>query len=118
MTTRVPSLRSGIEWLSIFLAAPTIWYLHFWVVYLLAEAGCHTYSTTGEQPTWLVVSTLALTALGVAAIAATTLWAWRRWRRRQNHGKLDLYFIGVVMGPLFALATLAVGLPVAYLPPC
>lgn len=118
MTSRVPSLRSGIEWLTLFLATPTIWYLHFWVVYLLAEVGCDVATHTSEQPAWLVVSTLLLTAVAVALIAWSTIAAWRRWRRGENHGRFDLYFIGVILGPLFAFSTLVVGVPVAFLPPC
>lgn len=108
---------SRLEWAALFLAGPVIWYAHFWLVYLVAEAGC--FAAGGSQPPWLVAAILAATLAALAFIAWTTWLAWRRWRSREEaRDRSALYFIGFLLGPMFAAATLFVGLPVAYLPPC
>lgn len=118
----------------LFLAGPSIWLAHFFLVYLLAEAFC----TAGGNLRILalpVVSavTLLATALAVGAAAVTTLLAHRRWRRsltpspathddlssetERGHDK-DLALAGVLLGILFIVAILFVGLPAAVLNPC
>lgn len=120
MTFFTERLWPRLEWTALFLAAPVIWYLHFWGIYLLAEAGCFAARTAGSQPLWLIAVILITTVAAVGAIAWTTWLAWRRWRERDEtaRSRSALYYIGFILGPLFALATLFVGLPAAFLPPC
>lgn len=120
MTSFTERLWPRLEWVALFLAGPVIWYLHFWGVYLLAEAGCFAARTAESQPAWLVVVILVTTVAAAGAIVWTTWLAWRRWRDRDetSRDRPALYFIGFLLGPLFAVATLFVGLPAAVLPPC
>ncbi len=69
-----------IGWV-VFLGGPAIWFSHFMVVYLVAEAGC-----TGGGPGLRafnppVPSVVTLVATVVAAVGclAFTAWAHRRW---------------------------------------
>lgn len=121
MTYLTERLWPRVEWIVLFLAGPVIWYSHFWVVYLLAEAGCFVARQSAvSQPVWLIVVILVATFAAVALIAWTTWLAWRKWRRMANEprNRSAPYYMGFLLGPLFALATLFVGLPAAYLPPC
>lgn len=121
MTAPPQRRRDELQWAVLFLAGPVIWYVHFWAVYLLAEAGCFAAGLgSGSQPLWLVVTILIATLVAVALIAWTTWAAWRKWRCHEDPrpGRSALYFMGFVLGPLSIVATLFVGLPIAYLPPC
>ena len=42
---------STLPWWLLFLAAPLIWYAHFWAVYLVAEAACRE-QATGRGCRW------------------------------------------------------------------
>lgn len=113
----------------LFLAGPSIWMAHFFAVYLPAEALCQ-----GDVEAEVLgvpavsVLTLGATALALAATARTTQLAHRRWRSagggweasqdatpspgaaaRDHDGELAL--AGFLLGVLFALAILFVGLP-------
>jgi hypothetical protein len=66
----------------VFLAGPVIWFSHFMLVYLVAEAGC-----TGDgrgldvfDPPVPVVWTLVATVVAVGLCAAAAFGARRRWR--------------------------------------
>lgn len=121
MTSVTERLWPRLEWVALFLAAPVIWYAHFWGVYLLAEAGCFVARRTAEtQPVWLIAAILLSTVAAVALILWTTWLAWRKWRRMDGTPQpyASLYYMGFILGPLFAVATLFIGLPAAYLPPC
>ena len=117
----------------LFLAGPVIWASHFMVVYLVAEAVCA--AGTDVRVLGLhVLSTVTLVATGVALVvtAVTTVAAYRRWRRSgigwdadaapdaggvaEQEGRLAL--AGFLLGILFALAVLFVGLPALALEPC
>ncbi|MDQ4133989.1 MAG: hypothetical protein M3179_12480 [Actinomycetota bacterium] len=69
-----------VTWV-VFLGGPVIWFTHFMVVYLVAEAGC-----TGDGPGLRafnppVPSTVTLAATVVAAVGclAFAVWGHRRW---------------------------------------
>lgn len=68
---------------AVFLAGPVIWFTHFMVVYLVAEAGC-----TGDGPGLdafdpPVPAAATLIATGVAALACLSA---ARWAYRRGHG--------------------------------
>ena len=95
----------------LFLAGPVTWFVHFMVVYLVAEAGC-----TGDGPGLAVfdppvpaAATLAATA--VAAVACLG-FAWRGYRCLVDHPQPDsLAFAGFLLSLLGFVAVLFVGLP-------
>ncbi|MGH2394222.1 MAG: hypothetical protein ACRDGH_12150 [Candidatus Limnocylindria bacterium] len=121
MTADTRPLRRRAEWAVLLLAGPVIWYLHFWGIYLLAEAGCVLGRSESSSPEamWLTVAILAATTAAVGLIAWFSLRAWRRWRAPDgNSFHSPLAFIGFVLGLLFLLATLMVGLPAAVMHPC
>ena len=69
-----------IGWV-VFLGGPVIWFAHFMLVYLVAEAGC-----TGGGPGLRAFNppvpaavTLAATAVAAAGCLAFALWAHGRW---------------------------------------
>lgn len=118
----------------LFLAGPSIWLAHFFLVYLVAEALCVA-GVDAEVLSLPLLSavTLLATALAVGAAAVTSVLAYRRWRRsltpsQGTHGHLssetkrghdkDLAFAGLLLGILFIVAILFVGLPAAVLNPC
>ena len=129
-------VRSRFVWLE-FLAGPLIWFAHFMVVYLVAEAGC-TGSGVGLAvfaPPVPTVVTLAATAVAVAACLWAGLWAYRRARvragapsdggsggaSRLGH-EIDpggaLAYAGFLLSALSAVTVLFVGLPALVLPAC
>ena len=100
------------RWIVLFLAGPVIWYLHFWAVYLAAEAACAAGGTGIELGGWPLLSVFVIvaTVLAVAAIWFLALRA-RRWGGQFAR-------VGALLGVLFAVATLFVGAPTLFLPPC
>lgn len=111
----------------LFLAGPVIWYLHFWLVYLLAEAICE---ADGFDVRVLALHPLSFVTLATTTIAAgVTLFftdrAWRRFRRRVDgtepqvaESERMLAFTGILLGLVFFLSILFVGVPALFLPPC
>lgn len=123
MTPPATSPRTAAGWPVLLLSGPVIWYLHFWLVYLLAEAGCAPARgrPAPESLTWVTVTVLAVTAAAVGFIVWLTMRAWHRWRARKGEGDSlvgHLAFIGFLLGLLFAFGTLLVGISAAVLPPC
>ncbi|MEX2423751.1 MAG: hypothetical protein WD990_07215, partial [Acidimicrobiia bacterium] len=60
------------KWVVLFLAGPVIWYLHFWIVYLAAEAAC-----AAGGPGREVVGVPLLSAFVVVATAlAVAMICW------------------------------------------
>jgi amino acid transporter len=130
---RAPS--SAVLW-ALFLAGPVIWIFHFMVVYLIAEAVCQAGGTGREVWGLPLVSfvTVVATAVAVAAILAVTVLAYRRWRAQERRAREDpaegarehrdprrdrtLMLSGVLLGLLFALSVIYVGLPALWLRPC
>lgn len=110
-------------WL-VLLGGPVVWFGHFMVVYLVAEAGC-----TGSGPGLGVFdppvpATVTIVATIVAVVACLVLAAWglRRSRHGVPAGDADdepaaherhrsLAFVGVVLALLSAVAVLFVGVP-------
>lgn len=129
-----PSSRS--IWV-LFLAGPTVWFLHFMAVYLVVEAVC-----TGGRPDRELLGlplvstfTLLATVAAVPVIAGFAVAAYRRWRdlERTVSGQSDdreeeetvarghdraLAFAGFALGLLFILGVLFTGLPALWLTPC
>lgn len=119
----------------LFLAGPTIWFLHFSVVYLAAEWLCKVADVDGRLLGLPAVSALTViaTLIAVAVILALAVPAYRRWRTdepdpaetddpsagaaAEGHDRA-LMFAGFILGLLFALAVLMVGLPAVWLQPC
>lgn len=118
-------------------AGPVIWFAHFMVVYLVAEAGC-----TGDGPGLSVfdppvptIVTLAATAVAAVACLWCAGWGYRRWRASPHQsaaGATDdlsadfeqgdrdgtLAFAGSLLSLLSLFAVLLVGLPALVLPAC
>lgn len=103
---------STLPWWLLFLAAPIIWYGHFWVVYLVAEAACR----LGDgSRAWLSVFVVTVTVAAVALI----LWMSFGSVGRGGEGhRAELAWVGAMLGFIFAVATLAVGLPAVTFAPC
>lgn len=128
--------RARIIWAAL-LAGPIIWFAHFMVVYIVAEAGC-----TGGGPGLTVfdppvptVVTIAATAVAAIACLWAAAWAFRRWRARDDRSGTAmtddlgadleqgdrnglLAFVGFLLSSLSFLAVLLVGLPALVLPAC
>lgn len=103
---------STLPWWLLFLAAPVIWYGHFWTVYLVAEAACSL--GTGDR-TWLSVLVVVLTIAAVALILWVSIGSFRRGG--DGH-RAELAWVGGMLGVVFAIATIAVGLPAITFSPC
>ena len=117
----------------LFLAGPSIWMAHFFAVYLVAEVLCAVVVDADVLSLPLLsAATLLATALAVAAVAVTTLLAYRRWRRSasashaagddraetQGEHDAEIALAGFLLGILFIVAILFVGMPAAVLDPC
>lgn len=115
------------------IAGPSIWMTHFFAVYLLAEAWCAVGVNAKVLSLPLLSAvTLLATALAVVAAAVTTLLAYRRWRRTtstshagddqssETEGGHDaqIALAGFLLGILFIVAVLFVGMPAVVLDPC
>ena len=118
-----------ITWV-VFLGGPVIWFVHFMVVYLVAEAGC-----TGDGPGLNVFDppvpatvTLATTAVAAAGCLGFAAWAHRWWRASRDGPAADdapelsgglaerdrggtLAFAGFLLSLGSFVAVLFVGLP-------
>lgn len=128
--------RARVIWV-VFLAGPVIWFAHFMVVYLIAEAGC-----TGEGPGLSAlappvptIATLAVTAVAAVGCLWCAWWGYRRWRDNAEDPEPDvtgdlsgdlpqddrggtLAFVGFLLSSLSFVTVLLVGVPAAVLPPC
>jgi hypothetical protein len=107
----------------VLLAGPVLWFAHFMLVYLVAEAGC-----TGEgtglrlfDPPVPAVTTVVATVVAAVACLGTMAWGLRWWRRdRDRRGDpgytaqefsafASLAFVGALLSGLSFLAVLFVG---------
>lgn len=126
--------RARVVWAA-FLSGPVIWFTHFMLVYLVAEAAC-----TGEgrgleifDPPVSHVLTLVATALAAAASAGCAVWGYRRWRADDRAPRADgstqlsrgldahvrsMAFAGFLLATLSCVAVVSVGLPALFLPGC
>jgi len=125
-----------VTWV-VFLGGPVIWFAHFMLVYLVAEAGC-TGGGPGlrlfDSPVHKVV-TFAATAVAAIACLALARWSLRRLQesggrpgsfdteddanadqRFDDRGLLDL--ASFMLSMVFLVAVLFVGLTPAFLPAC
>jgi hypothetical protein len=123
-----------IIWVA-FLAGPVLWFTHFMIVYLVAEAGC-----TGGGPGLEVFDppvpkavTAAATAVGATATILAAAWNHRRWRADPQRtdqpanltgepsdgtGRGPLAFAGLLLAGLSTVAILFQGLLGLFLPAC
>ena len=124
--------RAHVKWI-VFLAGPVIWFAHFMVVYLVAEAGC-----TGGGPGLRVFNhpvptIVTVAATGVASIACLGFagWAYVRWRGSKKDSPAtrsgdpededrgaEPAFAGFLLSLLFFIAILMDGLPAVVLRAC
>jgi hypothetical protein len=126
-TTNAPaSFRAA--WL-LLLAGPVIWAVHFMAVYLVAEAVCSAGDSTAEVLglPWLSFVTIAVTVAAAVATLVLAVVAWRHWRLRTDdpsgwiagdERNAGLALGGFLLGLMFTVAILFVGLPAAFLEPC
>lgn len=128
-----PSTRRA---LALFVAGPVVWFTHFVVVYVVAEAGC-----TGEgtglrlfDPPVPIVVTLVATAVATVACAVIAWWEYRRWQAGRHPVAADhadavpesddpqiagaLPFTGFLLAIVSLVSVLFVGLPAVVLPSC
>ena len=120
-TTSQANRTSAATWIML-LAGPTIWYVYFWVVYLLAESVCR---RGGLDFTVIGMAGLSLLTIAIT-VAASALMRHRRppklliWREEDvaATGRAGLSFAALVLSGIFLLAVLATGLPALGLEPC
>lgn len=100
---------------AIALAGPVLVMVHFWFVYLSAEAACEADRTGGMR--FVSTRDLEWTVIGATAVAALACVAaaWIGWR---SIGSRMLAKVGALMSVGSAATILAVGLPVLVLGPC
>lgn len=95
------------------IGAPIAWYALFWVAYLLAEWYCTEIDSgdvvLGLDP--LSITVLVLTSGTVLAIAAVTVIVGRR-------AAPEARLMGYILGGVFIVATIMLGLPALVLEPC
>lgn len=98
-----------------------VWIVHFMVVYLYGEAAC---ALGWSEPSWLGLHgaawvTLVATAVAVVVIGYSTGRSWLAYRRASDvTTSRSLPLVGLVNGPLFIAATLAVGLSALWVDAC
>lgn len=106
-------------------AGAVVWSLHFFMVYLLAEARCSIAFSGSEFGGigGVVFFTVAATLVAITVIAVYAWGSWRRWRDDGGQSNVEeqermLGKLGVINAGTFALATISVGVIVLFLPPC
>jgi hypothetical protein len=79
-----------IGWV-VLLGGPVIWFSHFMLVYLVAEAGCTGGGPglRGFNPPVPAAVTLAATALAALGCLAFAAWAYRRWLASRDGDAAD-----------------------------
>lgn len=109
--------RGALLTYALFLAGPLIWSTHFFVVYLVSEAGC-----TGDGPGLDVLDspvptlvTLVATAAAALACLVAAVWAHRRARREE---RTMLLHAGAMLSVLGFVTVLFVGAPAVVFPGC
>lgn len=115
---------SAPGWPLIFLAGPVIWYVYFWVVYLLAEAGCSPgfAELAILGPKFVTVMTLTATSLALTLIVYLTAKAYGQMGRpllsSSDNEANWFHLLAAMLGVWFLVATMFVGLPALYLDVC
>lgn len=110
------------------IGGPVIWFAHFMIVYLVAEAAC-----TGDGPGMELFNSpvleIVISAATVAAALGCLLLIGRGYRsaagskkgpgdRSEGDGNLPTIYSGLLLSGLSLIATLFVALPALVLPPC
>jgi hypothetical protein len=127
--------RDRVIWVA-FIGGPIVWFAHFMLVYLAAEAGC-----TGDghgldvfdHPVPVIVSLVA-SAMGALVCLGLARWSFQRWRRAvardgevgpavdgdvaDTDGRGSLAFTGMLLSLLSCVTILFVGLPAPFLHAC
>lgn len=109
--------RQFLVTVSLLLAGPVLWSLHFLVVYLFAEAACTDEGRgidAGRGPAVVWVTVVA-TVVGVLACAAAALWAHRRARVGPDR---ELALVGALLSWLGVVSVLFVGVPALVVSAC
>lgn len=113
----VPAPSSWRLWV-LLLGGPSLWFAHFMVVYLTAEAVCTPKLVGAEQP-WSDATldgfVVVATIVAVALCLAVSLLSWRRLRREPAQW---LWWVSIVLGIGSALTVVAVGVPVLAVGTC
>lgn len=118
--------RSRALWIGL-LAGPVIWSIYFVIIYLLAEIACGLnllqFTVWGVSIILLLVQ--VITVLALLPILYIGFQAYRRWQRLRHDeieiGEQPAEFMalgGVLLGLLFALATLVTGVSALVVQPC
>lgn len=112
----VPARSSIGVWVAL-LGGPVVWFAHFMVVYLVAEAVCTPSMVGAEQP-WsdaaLIGFVVAATVVAVCLCGAVGLHAWKR----VDADERTLRAAGVALAIGSAATVIAVGIPAVLLGPC
>lgn len=100
------------------LAGPLIWALHFLLIYVFNGIVC---ARPGPQDAWMgiALSSWAIIAFGLAALAAMALIHLRQRRRLPQAG--DPRFLPWLAGALSLLSAVTIvweTIPVLFMPPC
>jgi heme/copper-type cytochrome/quinol oxidase subunit 3 len=101
----------------LFLAGPVIWFAHFMLVYLYAEAGC-TAAFQPIGPSAVAVFTIVVTVVAAVATAALAVRAVRDLGDDIDGDSRFMRWTGAMLGGLFVLAILLVGAPALAFPTC
>ena len=99
----------------LFLAGPVIWFAHFMVVYLFAEAACNP-AVPGIGPSAVMLFTVVATVVATAATVALTIRAVRNLGDDMNGNWHLMNWGGAILGSLFVLAILLVAAPALVFP--
>lgn len=115
-------------WFGLF-GAPTLWVIHFLVLYAVTEAACPTglnrlilLGMNGLVASTLLITLLALAGVVAASLAARSLWRAARSEVDREHitntrrGYMGL--AGMLLGGLFFLVIVMESIPVFVLPAC
>lgn len=115
-----PSVRTESTiglWLLV-LAGPGIWIVHFWIVYLTAEASCAADATTEMSFIGTTRTETVVVVTTVVGIALCLVDAVVTRRRRSEQASAGLLRVGTLLALLSAVAIFLVGAPVLALPVC
>jgi hypothetical protein len=98
---------------------PAVWLAWFGTVYGALSVACAVAAPAAQRgPFNGVNAALLLLTLATAAGLAAAAWACARESRRRPEGQRVLAWSAALLHGVAAVATLAVGGPIALLPPC
>jgi hypothetical protein len=113
---------TGPMWV-ILLAGPVTWAVHFFVVYLLVEAACNIDSVAAmlspdrTRTVVLAATVIAVGICGVFVVRSRRILELFRDTGR-DHPQRFVATMGLLMGSIFAVAVVAVGVPALWLSAC